>query len=249
MSILKQNNKIFTTNNTILKTDWKPNKLNNLFFWANCDKKNILENNNFVYEWKDISGNLNKAFQNNTSNKPIYTENIINGYSAIKFNNNDNLKLLANLNFFTVFTVIKTSDSDYVYEFSNSNTETGFYLNGDENTIAVTQSGLTNLASIKEYSNNWLGDNNWKIIAHTYNGTHTSNKLYINNTLISLDDYFSYTDNPGSLNKQDYFYIGSNSNNVGIDGYISEFLLFNESLNLQTISKIFNYLNNKYLIY
>lgn len=241
MSIFKTN-KIPTINNTILKTDWKPNNIPNIVFHGDSNSRNIISNNNFISSWLDSSGKMTNCIQTNNSKKPEYINNIINGFPVIHFNNTM-LEIPLTLNKFTIFSVVKCFDNDTLYEFGDSST--GFYLNGKNNSISVNN-GLT---SIKKYNNSWL-TSDWKILCHQYNGTHYSHNLYINGTFVNLLDYYSNINNPGLLNKTSTLKLGSKiDESYAINAYMSEYIVYNDYLSYDNIIKVTNYLNNKYLIY
>jgi hypothetical protein len=241
----------FTENTRYFKIDWKPNSINSISFWGQSEKRYFSLNEKNILEWTDNSGNINIGFQSNENSSPVFEENVINGYSSIKFQDNNFISVPLSLNYFTIFTVIKSTSNEIVYEYGDSTNEyTGFYLNGDYNTIAVSNSGISNSATIKSNGNDWLGDNTWKIIVHKYDGTHLGHKLYINNTLQNIPTYFEYNDNPGVINEKYNLNLGARSDSSdGINAYIPEFIVYNEALSYTNIVKITNYLNNKYQIF
>ena len=250
MPIFSQNNLMFSSNNNIFKTIWYPNNYDSLIFWSNANKKNVVTTNDTISVWLDNSGNLNNASQSLQTRQPVHVENIINGFPALYFQNNKVLKTELELNNFTIMSVVKASNNDIVYEYGNSTEDyTGFYLYGSTPTIAVSNSGYTNLASVKSYSNNWLSSGNtWKIITHSYNGTSNTHKMYINNIYVSMSTV--YGNNPGNLNIKQFLNIGAKSNStIGINGYIAEFLVFNENIDNDKFKKILKYLNDKYQIF
>jgi len=71
---------------------------------------------------------------------------------------------------------------------------------------------------------------------------------FINNSNISLSDWFGlYTQNPGALNADDYINVGADSTGLsGIQGNITEFILFNKVLTTDENNMVFQYLNSKY---
>jgi len=251
MPIYTQGGKMFTQNNKMFETSWKPSRIDGLIFWGNAEKINLVESESGqISLWRDMSGIKNDGVQDTTNNKPYYKEEQINGYPALHFSNTNNISISATIDNFTIITVIKSEDSDIVYEFGNdTDSSTGFYLKGSSNSIAVSKDGLTGTANIRSHSNNWL-IGGWKIVTHSYGGSNSSHKLYVDDLLINTSIYFGYDDDPGSLNKTDKLYVGSKINGVdGFNGYIAEYLVFDKYLPLETIEQISNYLNNKYNIY
>ena len=243
--ILNRNNKIFTTQNRVLSTPWKPSEIGNLSFWLDSSFKFLTLNNNNVINWMDKSGNLFNFSQNNITIAPTYTQNGIyfNGNSVISSN-------LLYSGIFTIFTVFKSNNNGYVYHYSNNaNSETGFFMNTSSNSIAVTNGGLIN-ASIKSAGSNWSSDNNLRIVCQSYNGYHTGHTLYINNLEYPSSTYLSYNQSPGILNVNKSFNLGGlYSGNSGINGYVLEILYFNSVLSVDDINKVNDYLNSKYSIY
>ena len=107
MPIFNQGGKFFTTSeNKMIITPWKPNRISGLSFWGDSDTKNIIRNGNSIDSWLDSSGKLNNAVQTITNKKPIYIENIINGFPSLYFQNVSMLNIPLYLNYFTIFTVI-----------------------------------------------------------------------------------------------------------------------------------------------
>lgn len=251
MSILNNNEKIFSINNKILSTSWKPSSIDGLIFWGDSSPINIISSNNRISTWLDSSGKLNNGIQLNSTKKPHYIKNIINGYSAIFFENIHNISIPLTLNKFTIFTVMKSFNNNNVYEFGlSTDTSTGFYLNGSTKAIAVSVSGLSS-CSIKEQPLNWINTGStWKIIIHQYDGTHESHKLYINSNLCFSPTYLNYNKNPGLLNKSSNLYLGSKGDDTyGLNGYITEYLIYDTYLSYNDILTVNNYLNNKFSIY
>jgi hypothetical protein len=244
------NSKYFSENNIKFYTEWSPRSIGNMIFWGKPEKRYITKNINNISIWKDNSGMMNDAKQINGYNNPIFVENYVNGYPALFFQNDKFLTIPLNINNFTIFTVIKSNNNKIVYEFGdNTNIETGFYLSGDRNSIAVSNSGLSNLASIKDNGINWLSDNTWKILTHQYNGTHSSHKLFINSIFQNMNNYFSYDNNPGDITTK---MINLGAKSSGLDGtksHILEFIVFNKYLSNSEINEVNNYLNSKYEIY
>ena len=252
MPIFKSSGYISKINNKILGTPWNPTRISGMLFWSNSNKKNITLVDNKITVWKDNSGYLNNGIQTYPSRQPYYIDNIINGYPALYFQSNKNITIPSlYMNRFTIFTVINSNDNNLVYEFgNNTQTATGFYLNGSTNTIGVSYSGLTS-ASIKNYTTNWLSSGNtWKIISHQYDGTHASHKMYINGDYAFTSTYFSYDKNPGNLNATLDLNLGSKYNATnGVDAYIAEYIVYDNYLSIDELNKIEIYLNNKYNIY
>ena len=222
MSIFKTN-KIPTINNTILKTDWKPNNIPNIVFHGDSNSRNIISNNNFISSWLDSSGKMTNCIQTNNSKKPEYINNIINGFPVIHFNNTM-LEIPLTLNKFTIFSVVKCFDNDTLY-----------------NDVSIPY-------LMKKYNNSWL-TSDWKILCHQYNGTHYSHNLYINGTFVNLLDYYSNINNPGLLNKTSTLKLGSKiDESYAINAYMSEYIVYNDYLSYDNIIKVTNYLNF-YLLY
>jgi len=249
MPIFKQSGRFFSANNKMLITPWNPGRIPGLIFWGDANLKNIISSNNNVDKWLDSSGNLNNGVQTSSSKKPIFINNIINGYPALYFQNTKSLTIPLTLNYYTIFSVVKCNDNDTLYEFGNTNSNTGFYLNGGSNSIATSKNtGLPN-STIRTYSNNWLAGG-WKILVHRYGGTNSTHNLYINGYPVTLTTYSGNAANPGALNLSSNLTLGSMTNNTtGIDGYVSEYLVFNSSLSNTNVSSVTNYLNSKFRIY
>jgi len=249
MKIFRSENKIFRSP-YIFRTIWKPSSLDDMIFWGNSNKKNIIidEENpqiNNIKTWIDISGKINNATQNNFSLQPEYKND------ALYFNITNNIQVNLNINYFTIFTLSKISNNNILYEFGDDvSDETGFRLIGtDDNSISVSKNGFSGLATSRNTNdNNWLDNNNLQLICHSYGGTNQSHKLYINNSFIPTTT--NYSMNPGDLNLSETLNIGSRSDNsLGIQGYIYEFLIYNRELSYEEIQRVTNYINDKYSVF
>jgi hypothetical protein len=243
--------KYFSENDIKFSSDWSPRNIGNIVFWGKPEKRYILRSSNNISVWKDNSGMMNDAKQENATNNPSFVDNFVNGYPSIYFQNDRFLSIPLTINTFTIFTVLKTKNDNIVYEFGdNTNSETGFYLSGNRNSIAVSNSGLPNLASIKDKGTSWLSDNTWKILTHQYNGTHLSHKLFINSVYQALSDYIGYNDDPGDITSTKMLNLGAKSSGLdGTNSYMLEFIVFDKYLSYTEITEVNNYLNNKYQIY
>jgi len=243
MSIFTANNKFLTSDSNMFVTKWKPNMIDDIIFWGYANSRNINQDVDGVYYWKDNSGKMNHAYQPYT-NRPHYVREMLNGYPVLYFNNNDNIKFEVNINYFTIISVVKVLDSDYLYSFGTDNND-GFYLNGDDNSILVEK---TNHLSQKSNGSDWFSGD-WEIITHKYDGFHNGHTLFINNNYVWLNDYY-YDEDPGDLDLFETFRIGSNYDSVyGMKGFIAEFLIYNRSLTEFETTQVHEYLNNKYQIY
>lgn len=250
MPVYSYNNNIFHYNNKVLESTWKPSRISSMIFWSDSSNRNVSHTNGLVHKWLDNSGKLNHAFQTTNTRKPLIVNNVKNGYPALYFQSSQFLNIPLHINYYTTFTVVNASNNNYIYEFStDASTNTGFYLNGSTNAIKTTFSGTTLLTSSKNFMNNWLTMGNpWKIIVHQYDGTHVNHRLIINKSIVLLTNVS--TNNPGNLNKSDILYFGSKHNgSYGLYGYVLDFMIFNEYLDITTIYKISDWLNNKYNIF
>lgn len=246
--LLTTNNRTFVTQNKSLQTLWKPN---GMLVWLDSSLKFIeLDSFGNVSTWFDKSGNKSNFIQTNGNNRPSYNIKTINGNNSLHFNN----KLLnsftnINLNLYTIFTVFRSSITGYLYYYSdNANTETGFYLSTGVDTLFTSVNNLSN-STFKTY-NSWATDNTWRICCHTYNGTHNTHNLYVNDSIAPLTTYLGNNSNPGNLNSNKKLNIGSRSNLIGgMTGELVELIMYDKYLSTEEISQINTYLNNKYKIY
>lgn len=247
--MFSSNNNLYSYNDNMFRTNYKITSIDDIILWLEPSKKNITLSNNKISSWKDISGNMNNTIQTDNSYMPKYQQNSLNGYPSILFDNDKFLKVNLNIDYFTIFTVFRSIDNNYLYEYGEDTTsETGFFLNGDNNpTIGVSKNGTT--STQKTYLDNWgIGD--WRIVTHYYNGTHATHRIKINGSNVILNDYFSYNKNPGILSENKTLYIGSKANGIyGMNGNIAEYIIYNRLLNDNEMNNVTNYLNNKYSIY
>ena len=246
--IFSQNGKVLTQNNKIFTTPWSPKDVNNMLFWGDANSRNIIKDSNGINTWKDSSGNMIDATQTNNSKKPIYLENIINGYPVLYFQNKSIIIPSLHLNEFTVVSVVKSFNSNFLYEFGETENTGGFFMNGGNNSIAVSSNGLSN-ASIKNNGTNWL-PGSWKIIIHRYYNSHITHNMYVNGVYFNNTTYISYNNNPGVLNKTSNLTLGSKTNDTyRTNSYFAEYMLYNRCLSINETLSISNYLNKKYMIY
>jgi len=239
---------IYSYNNNMFRNDSKiSSSIDGMLLWLEPSKKNIvLDSQNKVIKWKDISGKLNHAY---SDLRATYQPNTLNGYPTLLFNNNVyNVDLF--INHFTIFTVFTSSDKDYIYEFGDdTDLETGFFLNGDDKSIGVSKDGTSNLSSFKEYQNSW-GVGPWRLITHYYNGTNDYHRFNINGEILPLGPYYGYDDDPGNIGETKTLHIGARLNAAnGMNGSIAEYIVYNRLLSDSEMDIVQNYLNNKYAIY
>jgi len=249
MSIFKSTN-VFKSPN-ILKTIWKPSKIEGLVFWSDSSEKNIITKNSKVLKWVDKSGNLNNALQDTIINQPLFQKNVIGEHHALYFDLIHNIQIQLSLDYFTVISVVNATNNDTLYEFGQDvSTETGFKLDG-ESTSSINTTKFGSISTRRNTDNpTWLSEGStYKIINHQYNGSHISHLLYVNNSYISTTTYDG--DNPGSLNTTNKLLtFGSEpSNSNGISGHVFELLIFNKSLSAAERNQVAEYLNSKYSIY
>jgi len=225
-------------------TNWKITSIPDLVLWLEPSKKNILsDDGGRIHTWRDISGKANHATQNTQTKKPYVTDPTFNGYNYVYFDDNKTLEVDLYVDYFTIFVVNNSNDNQYIYQFGDTGSTSGFYLNGDLNSISV-KSGST--ISTKSAGYVWNQGKGWRTLVHYYSGTHSSNILRINNASIFLDNYLNYTGSPGHIGIKQKLYIGGQSSGNGFNGGIAEFILFNRKIENYERDLVQNYINTKY---
>lgn len=245
--MLEYDNKSFETNNKTLNNITERSPIQDMLglkVWLEPSNKNfVFDENNRISMWKDISGNVNNAYQNIQNLKPLYSNKSNGKYNSLLFDSDRNL-VIKNIKIvaFSVFVILKADDSRFLYQYGNNTN--GMYLNGGTNSIGVKSDGL---ASIKSAGNDWIISNNWKMLQHSYNMTHNSHSLRVNNNGVVLNNYLNNTKSP-IMNITTDFILGSSIDNSGFRGNISEFVLFDRRLSVSDNDIVVNYLRTKYLL-
>lgn len=245
--MLEYDNKSFETDNKTFNNITERSPIQDIYgltVWLEPSKKNfVFDDSNRMSMWKDISGNVNNAIQINEQLKPLYSNKSNGKYNSMMLDSDKNMVIKnITINTFSVFIILKANDSRYIYQYGNNTN--GMYLNGGNNSIGVKSEGL---ASIKSAGNDWIISNDWKMLQHSYNGTHTTHSIKVNNAGIVLNNYLNNTKSP-IMNITTDFILGSSLDNYGFSGNISEFILFDRRLNLDENEIVVNYLRTKYTL-
>ncbi len=191
-------------------------------------------NGSLVGTWVNKAGTGSNATEGSTANQPTYLANVQNGMGALRFVELDqglegtftrsvgnNLTMLVVVQFDNGF-----SDR-CVFEFRGPGNSRGFFIDqrygGNNNFSPGVTKGQFNLYTIRDAGGSAIVDEN---TTNIYNGT------------VNFNTDFTGTGN--------YTLGDDTTGNNRLNGYIGEFLIFDEALSATDIAKLKNYLQNKW---
>ncbi len=200
-------------------------------------------NGDLIASWSDLTGQASSAEETNTANQPTYETNVKNGLPAVKFDGTLDRGLEGSFtrNNGTNLTIILVAKM-------NTNTSRKaffeFYQTGSPNSGSDSRRGFFftygfGVASVNYY----LDDTDFNIWVAKDNGTQSS--LWENGSEVytEVSNYFGRTDFMGS---GQYVLGDDQTGGDKLNGYIGEFLVFDEDLSDEDLIKITNYLQNKW---
>lgn len=215
-----------------LLEDFTKDSVVGLSFWVKADTGVTYDGGNAVSQWTDQSDSGWHLAQANAANKPLYVENIINGYPVIRFDGiNDyiynNSPVLAQP--YTVFIVgkyIANPDGDYI-------------VDGGINCDILNTGG----GCFRTYAGTTLGTTPSDTNNHIWTIVHNGATSHI------MTDETEISGNAGATAISD-IYVGANQapGNYA-NGNIAEILIYNSDLSDANRTIVLAYLNNKYAIY
>lgn len=217
---------------------------NQIWFDAN---QLTLSNGNAVSSWTDFSGNGNNATQSNSSNRPIFMTNQINGRPSVVFDGvNDYFRTSS-------ISALNVGNISYFIVFDGSLlTTTGIMLAGkyaEHNQFLMSYAGASNIRSwVINLPNTTVQSLTAKDVAYqsisTIWSSATGNVLYHKNGAL-VGSPSGATSVPSNNN---YFSIGVNpgSNGSPFKGGIAEIIMYSSTLNSAERIVVENYLGAKY---
>lgn len=196
-----------------------------------------------VHQWNDLIYG-NHAIQATGTNQPLYRTSGINSIASIDFDGTDNIMATGNTTWgvFTAFLVIKMAGTAGMLLERGSGAE-GDYLYGTTgNTVQVARGATT---SAKNYSANWAVDDTTQVIARRFTGTHTSNRMWINGTEVTLT---GGSGDPGTGTYTNTLQIGArNTSSLPSNGYIGELIVYTRELSDAELTDVNDYLIAKWI--
>ncbi|HHV99794.1 MAG TPA: hypothetical protein GXX36_09530, partial [Clostridiaceae bacterium] len=215
-----------------------------LKLWLKADSPDgaiIKDINNYVNTWVDLSGYTNSSFQTNSSYRPLYVANAINGKPAIRFDGvNDYLNITSlkgNMNQLTFFIVIKPSGlADYNQSIGAVGGWGQFLFHSAANgAIYCGTSAQSRLTA----PSGTMVNNEVQGYSYVYAGTGSASKLYKNSSQVASG---TLTATPASWTG---FIIGANNSN-SLKGDIPEIIIYDRALSDSERQSVEIYLSSKY---
>lgn len=217
------------------------------------DASNVLNgsnpsNNSAISSWTDLSGVSGNATQSTVGQRPIFRENIQNGFPAIEFDGaNSQCMQVASVavgSQFTLFVVLESISANtwFIEQSPDINSNDGFYMYDNGFASQIKNSGSNVMT---QNIPGWLGTDpvlgmikyDGTFIEAWKNGTNypgsTGSGTITNNTVTNVL-------NIGSRNQASLFF----------DGYLYELVLYNGVLSTAQIAYLSNnYFNPKWALY
>lgn len=236
ITMATSSNQLANTNFSSNLTNWvtgvQPNSISGLKLWLEASAISGVSNGSALTTWNDSSGNSNNATQSNSSYKPTYESSGINGLPTVLFNSD---QFLATANFsiglprteFVVFDPNTVTGNEYIFD--------GYQGNTDVYRVYSNAMSLYNGTNVTGQAVS---------INTPYIGTVTATS---GSSTMLLDGGNGVTANPGSSTPGGYS-IGDygGSGPYGIDGDVSEMLVYNTNLTSTQRAAVENYLASKY---
>lgn len=209
-----------------------------------------------VSTWNDINPQAlisNPANQGTSLNRPIYTENVINGLPALKFGGTKVLSM--NKNFctdnFTVFVVIKIGVTTTNGPFDGWQVLFADSTNLADDSVPVVVAGSTVLTSNGGLADTTLYAANGKVVVDNFPHIVTvSRNMDTGRRDIWVDGANNGNDLNGAsgrnLTANMNMLIGRSANNANYPGYIGEIVIFNRALLSSERAEIEKYLSKKW---
>ena len=221
-----------------------------LTYWLRADAGVDTTSSGRVTSWSNTAFTSNSATQSNDNNRPRFVANAINGKPSIDFDGNDFLATTTKLTLghFTAFCVFKSFPvAGLVYEHGpNANSSQGFYLtNTTGNTVRAIRHGSGSSPSTGDYIANWASDNAYKVVTHQWRFSTPQHILRANGVELPL----LLTGLGANVDVSDTLYIGARANaSLGLQGSISEIIIYNRELASPQRDSVEGYLFQKYNI-
>lgn len=223
-----------------------PDQISGLEIWLKADSIIDLNDGDVITTWNDSSTNGNNVTQSNSSLKPTYKINTLNGKPVVRFSTD---KLVASSQVFnqnqpsTIFAVLRTNAINRMIPFGNASPEG---LNGFWPDFYHPNSNLQTVISPETYpSTGSVSSNSWNyysfIINNTLQVTYKNGSTFGSSSINIANQGLSASP----------FVVGSYSSgasNLYFDGDIAEIIIYNQTLTNEDRLLVEEYLNNKYFV-
>lgn len=221
-----------------------------LQIWLKSNAGITKDGSNYVGTWADQSGGGRNVTQSTQNYKPLWVNNVVNGYPVIRFAGNDDVLKTASgvrpingTTAFTTFTVNKwisfTLTNSYQRMWWEGSTSTtngyGLYINS-ATTPKIKASWGSSSGLMTDSGTEALGK--WYQTITTYD--QSNHKMWVNGAYIGSAAKTGSNINTGVLNVGNY-----NTNNQGFNGDMTELLMYNRVLASSEQAQVQAYLNAK----
>ncbi len=194
--------------------------------------------------WKDLSGNDNDGFENNSIRKPMVADSVINNQRAVRFNGSNwvTLPTASTLGIqnsdYEIFIVAKSATSHSNTEFLMAGTSERYelHVNGAAGARFIpTASTYIDVGSSGDFTNS---------TAQLYNVRATSTEAVMSvNREVTVSSVNAQSADAGTL------YLGVRANNTGfLNGDIAEVIIYSDVLSANDRRAVESYLFKKYEI-
>lgn len=209
----------------------------------------LATNGQTIQQWNDQSGNGRHFSQAASGSRPTYNTSGINSLPALSFDglndflSNASITLSSNC---TIFSVMKmTGTAGHVYEHG---TDTGSI---DGFNLRTTSDASFNMRrttlSAKTVALNWGVDNTLKICTQRHSGTHATHILRINGVDSGATTYSTFSNNVGTSNTTQAFYIGCRAGVTSFsNGAIGELIIYETALTDAQVAQVEAYLTARW---
>lgn len=226
---------------------FNPPAKSNLKLWLRADAGVAKDTSGYVGTWEDLSGTGNHAVQTNTTNKPLWVDNVINGKPVIRFDGvNDFLSipgLTGAMNDFTVIFMLRPASlNNYNQKLLATGAWGQFVMHADANggLYAGTDIATRIEPSTSTYKRGNYSKDVFQRWAYTYSSVSGKGSIYI-------DDYnVPEPKTQTAPNNWSGFELGENGSGT-IHGDVTEVFIYDKALTDAERIHIISYLNTKYV--
>jgi hypothetical protein len=219
--------------------------------WVKSNDLPVLADGSNITTWVDASGNSNDLSQGNTSFKPRYFSNILNGQPVVRFNRSNGRLIHNNFNDFptsaitTIFVNSNNDSNDGIVSYASSSALNNDYLLYNSNGVAFYRGGAIGTGTA-------INSNTFRIIGNTWQGSNGATRFYSNGTQTFAGTHATGTQitaggNLAIAGEQDAV-DGAYQANQSHQGDFTEIIMYNVVLNSARRKIVDNYLSAKYNI-
>ena len=217
------------------------------------------QNNDYVRQWTDLSGNGNNFTQTgNVTKKPIFKTAIINGKPVIRFDGTNDILTAANFDsstegtLFVVFKLAATTNGQHL--FASNDEATATFLFNCAVRLDVTDTGLyyqqrNNDTLDRIAGGSTIGTSVFQIVMFQSNSSALTLAINGTNETLTVRSGVNNGDWVGDTTARDNFSIGAAKTTTEanfLNGDIAELVYYNRALNVGELSMLTKYLGRKY---